>query len=327
MRHLFKLVFAAILVLTSHGLALAEELPKLRIAVLKIGTVNWELQTIKRLGLDKEHGFELEIQGYAGNDATRVALAGGEADVAVADWIWTARQRAAGKDFTTFPYSTAVGGLVVPKDSAVKTLADLEGAKIGIAGGPLDKSWLILRAYAKQQHGFDLMAGTEQVYGAPPLIFKSGLKGEIGGAINFWHFMAKMKAAGMTQIISVAEAAEALGLDPRTPLLGYVMKDAFVAESPDVAHGFYAASRAAKAALAEDDALWEELRPVMNAKSDAQFETLRKDWRAGIPAAGAVDLDAANAFLAVMAALGGEKLVGQAATLPAGTFMDVSQGS
>ena len=203
----------------------------------------------------------------------------------------------------------------------------LAGGKIGIAGGPLDKSWLILRAYAKQQHGFDLMAGTEQVYGAPPLIFKSGLKGEIGGAINFWHFMAKMKAAGMTQIISVAEAAEALGLDPRTPLLGYVMKDAFVAESPDVAHGFYAASRAAKAALAEDDALWEELRPVMNAKSDAQFETLRKDWRAGIPAAGAVDLDAANAFLAVMAALGGEKLVGQAATLPAGTFMDVSQGS
>jgi NitT/TauT family transport system substrate-binding protein len=46
-------------------------------------------------------------------------------------------------------------------------VAALAGGKIGIAGGPLDKSWLILRAWAQQMHGMDLAAGTEQVY-APP---------------------------------------------------------------------------------------------------------------------------------------------------------------
>lgn len=38
---------------------LASDLPVIRAAVLKIGTVNWELQTILRAGLDRAHGFRL----------------------------------------------------------------------------------------------------------------------------------------------------------------------------------------------------------------------------------------------------------------------------
>ncbi len=322
MKILARLGIVAALSLLVHSVAFAD-LPKVRAAVLKIGTVNWELQTIKTLGLDTKHGFELDVQGYAGNDATRIAFAGGEADIVVADWIWTARQRADGKNYVTFPYSTAVGGVVVGKDSDAKTLQDLAGAKIGIAGGPVDKSWLILRAYAQQEYGMDLAGSTEQVFGAPPLIFKSGLKGDVDGAINFWHFMAKMKASGMRQIISVSEAAEALGLDPKTPLLGYVMTDEFVAANPKIALGFYNATRDAKAVLASDDSAWETLRPSMNAKTDAQFIALRDDWRSGIPAPGPVDQDAVAAFLAVMSDLGGEKLVGKASTLPAGTFYSI----
>lgn len=313
--------WVVVLLMALPSFALAQDLPKLRIAVLEIGTVNWEVDTIRRLELDRANGFELVVQGYAGGDASRIAFQGGEADVVVADWIWTARQRAAGKGFTTFPYSTAVGGLVVPADSDVRSLADLDGAKIGIAGGPLDKSWLILRAYAEQEYGFDMQAETEQVYGAPPLIFNAGISGEFGAAINFWHFMAKMKSSGMRQVISVAEAAEALGLDPSTPLLGYVFKDSFVSANPEVVAAFYAASRAAKEILGEDDAAWDALRPAMNARSDAQFDALRADWRAGIPVAGPVDETAASAMLTVMAALGGAKLVGDATSLPPGTFL------
>lgn len=102
---------------------------------------------------------------------------------------------------------------MVPADRTATTLADLRGGKIGVAGGPLDKSWIIPRAYAEQAHGLDLAAETEQVFGAPPLIFKSALDGEFDGAVNFWHFMPGMKAAGMTDLISVFDAVVALGLD------------------------------------------------------------------------------------------------------------------
>lgn len=301
--------------------AMAQDLPKLRAAMLASGTVNWEISTIKQSEFDRKNGFELDVQDYADNGATRVAFEGGEADTMVADWIWVAYQRAAGKDYVFIPYSLAVGGLVVKDDSGIKALPDLAGRKIGIAGGPLDKSWLILQAYAKQQYGMDLAGETEQVFGAPPLIFKSALSGETAGAINFWHFLAKMKAKGMHELISVSDAAAALKLDPDTPLLGYVLKGDYVAAHPEIAKGLYAASRAAKDLLRSDDAVWNGLRDKMNAGDDAEFTALRDGYRAGIPSGKPIDEAAADRFLRLMAELGGEELVGKATSLPDGLFL------
>jgi len=323
LKRLTGAAFAALSMAVAASAGWAQDLPQLRAAVLKVGTVNWELQTIKANGFDTANGFELVVQPYADNGATRVALEGGTADMMVADWIWVARQNASGKHFVAIPYSRAVGGLVVPGDSEAESLADLKGAKIGIAGGPLDKSWLILRAYSEKEYGVDLKAETEQVFGAPPLIFKAGLSGETAGAINFWHFLAKMKAAGMRELISVTGASEALGLDPDTPLLSYVLQQEFLYANPGIGQALYAASRDAKDLLMQSDAAWEAIRPMMNAKNDAEFQALRDDWRAGIPRPGNVDPAAANAFLQVMARLGGAELVGQATTLPAGLFLEV----
>jgi len=321
MKSIFQKLAAMVVGVTMAGAAFAADPVPMRAAVLKIGTVNWELQTIKSNGFDTAHGIDLQIQPFADNGATRVAFAGGEADIVVADWIWVARQRAAGKDYVFIPYSKAVGGIVVSDDNPATTLSDLKGQKIGIAGGPVDKSWLILQAYATEHEGFDLAAETEQVFGAPPLIFKTALQGELGGAINFWHFLAKMKASGMRELISVEEASKALGLNPETPLLGYVIKESFIADHPEAALALYQASRDAKDLLATDDAAWDAIRDIMNANNDTQFDILKADFRAGIPQAGSVDEAGADRFLQLMARLGGEKLVGEATTLPAGLFV------
>lgn len=316
-------ILAGAVLATALGVAASwAQVPVLRAAVLEFGTVNWELDTIKRNGLDAKHGFTLEVQGMASGSAGDIAFQGGEADVIVSDWLWVARQRAAGRDFVTIPYSKAVGGVLVPGDSEAQALPDLAGGKIGIAGGPLDKSWLILQAYAERKHGMDLKAETEQVFGAPPLIFASATRGEFAGAINYWHFMAKMEAAGMRELIDVGTAATALGLDPDTPLLGYVVKGELVAANPDLVAGFVAASREAKALLAEDDAEWDHLRARMNAADEAEFEAMRAGFRAGIPESGPVDEAAAGRMLSLMAELGGEELVGGATELPEGTFLE-----
>ncbi len=301
--------------------AVFAETPVLRAAVLEFGTVNWELDTIKHNGFDTAAGFDLQVQGVASGSAGKIAFQGDEADVIVTDWLWVARQRAAGKDYVFIPYSRAVGAVMVPGNSAATSLADLKGGKIGIAGGPLDKSWLILQAYAQEKHGMDLAGDTEQVFGAPPLIFKTALQGELDGAINFWHFLAKMGAAGMKPLITVEEAATTLGLDPQTPLLGYVLKGDMLRANPELVQAFAGASRAAKDMLASDDAEWNRLRPRMRAKTDAQFEALKTGFRAGIPAPGPVDEDAAARMLALMAKLGGSDLVGGATDLPEGVFV------
>lgn len=317
----FRSLAAALAALLAISAPLHAETPVLRVAAQKAGTVSWELETIRAEGLDTANGFTLEVLDVAPGPAGQIALQGGEADAIVTDWIWTARQRAAGEDFVFIPYSRAVGGVMVPKDSAARSLGDLKGQKIGIAGGPLDKSWILLRAYARQEYGYDLADETEQVFGAPPLIAEIAEKGEVAGATNFWHFLAKMEVAGMRELISIDDVAAKLGLDPSVPLLGYVVRGSLVTEQPALVEGLARASAEAKARLASDPAAWDRIRPMMNAANDAEFEALKAGFLAGTPAPGRIDEAAAGKVLSLMATLGGAELVGDANTLPEGLFV------
>ena len=74
----------------------------------------------------------------------------------VTDWIWVSRQRAQGRLYAFVPYSLTVGSLMVRPDAGIRTLGDLRGKRVGVAGGPIDKSWLLLRAYARRTLGEDL---------------------------------------------------------------------------------------------------------------------------------------------------------------------------
>ena len=142
----------------------------LRIAAVKNGSLSWLLDTIKAEGLDAKAGLKLDIIDVANNQAGPIALLSRDADVIVSDWTWALRQRAMGDAMKFSPYSSALGALMVPKDSPIKTLADLKGKKLGVAGSAIDKSWLLLRAYTKKTVGTDLAELAVPSYGAAPLI-------------------------------------------------------------------------------------------------------------------------------------------------------------
>ena len=63
----------------------------LRVAVLKFGTVNWELNVIKEHRLDKKRNIDLKVIPLTNKDATTIALLSNEADIIVTDWIWVSR--------------------------------------------------------------------------------------------------------------------------------------------------------------------------------------------------------------------------------------------
>ena len=63
----------------------------------------------------------METVFFAGEDATNVALQAGAVDIIVTDWLWVSRQRSAGSDLTLFPYSTAVGAIMVREASPIVT--------------------------------------------------------------------------------------------------------------------------------------------------------------------------------------------------------------
>ena len=221
------------------------------------------------------------MTGFAANDAADVALMGEAVDGIVEDWLWVSRLRGEGVPLTFIPYSSSVGALMVPADGSIDSLADLDGKRLGIAGGPLDKSWLLIQALAKEQ-GVDLAEVTELVYGAPPLLAEKFKSGELDAVINYWHFAARLEAEGHRRLIDVTQAQEALGVPADTPQLGYVFREEWADEHPDLVQAFARASRAAKVIMDESDEEWERLRPLTRAEDDATLDALKRRYREGI---------------------------------------------
>ena len=294
--------------------------PTVRVGVLKFGTVHWELDVIETHALDEKQGIDLQIVTLGSKRATSVALQGGAADVIVTDWIWVSRQRAEGRDYAFVPYSLAVGGLIVRPDADISRLADLRGKKVGIAGGPVDKSWLLLQAYAKQ-NGMDLAQAVEPTFGAPPLLNELIQRGDLPAVLNFWHYNARLKAAGMQELLTTAELLPALGVERPMPLLGWVFNRAWASENRDAIDGFLRASYSAKHLMLESDAEWERLEPKMKVSDGNTAAALRDAYRLGIPRRfDQADREAAALTFAILAREGGEKLAGSSDTLAPGTF-------
>lgn len=316
-------ILAALLLLAPLAAASATEKPltPVRVGVLEFGTVNWELEVIQSRELARKRGIDLKIVPLASGDASTVALQGGAVDMIVSDWIWVSRQRAESNRYTFAPYSNAVGAVMVKSDSGIRQLADLQGKKLGIAGGPSDKTWLLLRAYAQRKLGVDLTQFTEPSYAAPPLLNELALRGQVDAALNAWHYAARLEVGGMHALIELPEILKGLGIEKPIPLIGWVFREDWAAANTAAVKGFLAASYEAKAILASSDAQWEQIRPKMRAENDAVFKALRARFRAGIPVCSDPDtMTAVAATFKVLADTGGEKLVGKSKSLASGTF-------
>lgn len=304
------------------GPAAAQADPALRIGVLKFGTVSWVMDVISHHGLDKTDGVKIETVELASNLATLVALQAGRVDCVVSDWLWVSRQRAAGADWTFFPFSTAVGALVAAPGAAIHGLADLRQRRLGVAGSPLDKSWIIFQALGQQQH-VDLSRDARLSFGAPPLLQQELLAGRLDAVLTFWQFAARLKGHGLPVVLSVNDALRGLGFKTAIPLVGYVVSDRWAHAHPAVVAAFVHATRDAESILATSDAEWDWLGPRTEARDLAELRALRDAFRSGIPVHwNDGERREAAALYAVFARIGGETLVGDSPVLQPGTFLD-----
>ena len=268
---------------TAIGPARAAPMPSLRVGVLRFGTVSWEIDVIRHAGLDAGARFVIEPVELAAAQAAQVALQAGNVDVIVADWLFVARQRGAGADWTFVPFSNAVGALIAPAESPVRDVPDLMGRRLGIAGSPLDKSWLILRAYATQKYGIDLNATAEKSFGSPPLLAEQMKSGRLDALLTFWPYAAKAEAAGARRVLAVEDAVTDLGVDAGVPYIGYIFARHWAEQNPALIDGFITASRAARGILAASDTEWQRIKPLTGAADDAELGRLRDWYRRGMP--------------------------------------------
>lgn len=299
----------------------AAEQAVVRVGILQYGTVSWELEVMQKLGLAEREGIRIEITPLALKDAANVAIQGGAVDVIANDWIWVSRQRSEGRDFSFVPYSQAVGSIMVRPDAGIHRFEDLRGKRLGIAGGAVDKSWLLLRAYARRTVDEDAASFVKPDFAAPPLLNQLMLSGELPAVLNFWHFGARLKAAGMVEILDMKQILAGIGEHSELPLVGWVFTEQWANANRAALDGFLRASAAAKQAMLESDEIWGHLRPMMKVDDDETFHALRDGFRAGIPRIPAAEAEQiAGRIFGLLAEEGGSALVGNAKALAPGTF-------
>nr|WP_139485446.1 ABC transporter substrate-binding protein [Bradyrhizobium ivorense] len=298
----------------------------IRIASQKTGTLAWELAVIRAHGLDKKANLSIDVVELASPEAGKIALRAGNADVMVSDWPWVSRERSLGAKLQFYPYSSALGAVMVPAASPIKTLADLKGRKLAVAGGAIDKSWLLLQAALKQD-GIDLKSQSTIVYGAPPLLAAKTQGGEMDANLNYWNFCAALEAKGFRRLAGMEDVLAKLGSKGRIAMIGYVFDETWADANKDAVARFIAMTREAKQILATSDTEWDAIAPLTGAPDAATLRAYRDRYREGIPRRPIADEEAdARVLYRVLAQVGGRELVGSATELDPGTFYQAIPG-
>lgn len=315
----FKIFFLLLAVTLGNSGVIAEP-AALRIGIQATGTVEWELAALQT---EPHPDFQLTIQRYANTEAGKIALQSGAVDMIVSDWVWASRLRSDGTDVCFYPYSGTSGALLVPNASAIQTLKDLQGKRLGIAGGELDKNWLLLQALAQQQQ-WDVNAAVEKIYAAPPLLNEQFKQGRVDAVLTYWNFAARLLPQGYRQLIDGAGILQALGIDEKLPVLGYVFHQRWAEQHRQALNSFLQSSRRAKQRLCASDSLWQQVLHLTKADDAATQALLRNGYCDGrIEQWGSAQQLALSRVYTLLRSVSGQQLTGRAEQLPAGLFWSI----
>ncbi|MGJ5207709.1 ABC transporter substrate-binding protein [Bradyrhizobium sp. HKCCYLR20261] len=313
-------LFIAVIACALLPIPVSRAAETVKVAVQKTGTFAWELAVIRAHQLDKQADIAIDAVELASPEAGKIALRAGNADIMVSDWLWVSRERALGAKLTFSPYSSALGAVMVPANSPLKTLADLKGRKLAVAGGPLDKSWLLLQAAVKRD-GVELKSQATITYGAPPLLAAKLADGEMDAGLNYWNFCAALEAKGFRRLAGIEDILPAFGAKGRTAMIGYVFDEEWASKHRDLVSRFLSVTAKAKEILATSDAEWQTIAPLTGAPDEATLRAYRDRYREGIPRRSVSEEETdARILYGVLASIGGRDLVGPAAELSPGTY-------
>jgi NitT/TauT family transport system substrate-binding protein len=215
---------------------------------------------------------------------------------------------------------------MVPTQSPVREIADLKGKKLAVAGGPLDKSWLLLQALARRG-GIDLRRQATIVYGAPPLLSEKALQGETDATLTFWNFCADLESKGHQRAIAMDQVMKSLGAKGPVAIVGYTFDSTWAGRNRSAVDRFLAATRQAKDILASSETEWQRLAPRIRVTDASALAIYRQRYGEGIVRRPLAEEEAdARALYRVLAEVGGAELVGPSRELAAGTFYRPAAG-
>jgi NitT/TauT family transport system substrate-binding protein len=264
------------------------DLPVMRARFEHNGSPRYMLYTMKRQGLDREHGFHLDIELVSdelegGMETVEARLQDGDADLIDIDYISTARERSHGAEIVAFhPYGRTVGGLVAPEDTDIEGLDDLSNHRIGVVRR-LDKNWILVRAACRQFHGFDPDETATPVEAGSKVGLTQLLHdGDVDAILQFWPIVPEITERGpYTEVFPVSDLVQQLAeTENRVPMSTFLTSEAYLDANEETVRKFAAAYRDVVDQLVAENDLWVEIGEKLMTDDDPVIvAAVRDGWR------------------------------------------------
>jgi NitT/TauT family transport system substrate-binding protein len=268
----------------STGTAHAEPLgdgSKIRLLFNEAGTNSFIPFTIKKFGLDKKHGFELVTVPTTTTAAGITAMKAGAAEVHTFGWNDIARMNNAGIPVVGVAPFLRWGAdfILVPKDSAIKTIGDLKGKKVGTSSRHA-LNWVAMMAIGDKK--YQLAEKDMTVHeGAPPLLRALLEQGSLDATHMFNSVTPAMVVSGKSRILAkVTDLISEFGM-PDTPFLLYAFDTRYTVAKPQNVKAFVAAYQDAVQILRTNDEVWLERGRLLQFPDEASA-MFRKEARTDV---------------------------------------------
>lgn len=162
------------------------------------------MYVMKDKKFDLARGVDLQMRMFANIEAIYQAMRAGDSDMGPAGWTNAVQWRATGSPWTiVYPQALGAGvEVLVPKDSPLKTLADLKGKKVASYAGPTGTATILFRTLLADHFGFDPEKSNLLQYGSPPVLINALKRGEIDALVLLDPLATRLTASGDVRSIS-----------------------------------------------------------------------------------------------------------------------------
>jgi NitT/TauT family transport system substrate-binding protein len=261
---------------TGQGAAVDTKLETVTAVVIQ-GTQMFPIQVMQDKGIDKKHGFDLEVTPVAGPSALYPAMQDKDFQIGFGVWASNARLRDGGVPITNiYSLNQITNEVLVPVNSKIQSISDLRGKKVGVYGGPGGGSTTWFRMVTQKLYGFDLLKDTEVIFGSPGILAGQLASGQLDAALLVEPANIELIEKGQARSIGDigAELAEETGI---TPLFVTVTaNEDWAAANPETASNLVAAMRESVQYIQDNPDVWEDLGPKVGITSDDGINLLRE---------------------------------------------------
>jgi ABC-type nitrate/sulfonate/bicarbonate transport system substrate-binding protein len=251
----------------------------IRLLINASGSQSFPAFVMKRFGLDKKYGFELQTIPTSTTQASVVAMQSGGAEIGAWNWPDIGRMATAGtKVIGIGPVMKWANTVVSPADSTIRSFTDLKGKRLGVIQRTgLD--WIIMRAVAKSKYNFDIEKEVTMQEGAVNLLRGLIEQRQLDASIMYNDFTPGMLATGQfRQILRIKDLVAELGLQDSPYILFGARLDYATASAQNI-RAFMAAHRDAVQILATNDEVWVEAAKTLKIVDSDIVKRFREQTR------------------------------------------------